>query len=58
MSRRIVAELVLAAGVAFVVTLGPLWSPEAGFLPPHYFAAGGAALTSALALLRQQPRKP
>lgn len=50
-------EMILAAGVAFCVTLGPLWDPATGFLPPHWFAATGAALTSALALLRQQPAK-
>ena len=50
---RKVSETVLAAGVSFVSTLGPLW--EGGVTPQEWTACAVAALVSALALIRQQP---
>ena len=52
---RVAVEMVLAAGVAFLGTLGPLTA--GGIESAELMAAGVAALTAALALLRQQPRK-
>ena len=52
---RLVSEAVLAAAVAFGTTLSPLL--EGGITPQEWIAAGIAAATAALALVRQQPVK-
>jgi hypothetical protein len=52
---RLITEMILAAGVAFGGTLGPL--TENGLTAAEWLAAGVAAATAALALLRQQPKK-
>lgn len=52
---RLVAETVLVAAIAFGSALTPLW--ENGVTPAEWTSCGVAALISALALIRQQPKK-
>lgn len=52
---RLALEMFLASAVAFGGTLGPLF--DGGLTASEYVAAGVAAATAALALLRQQPKK-
>jgi hypothetical protein len=54
MKIRFVVETILASAVAFGGTLGPLW--DGGLTPAEYTAAGVAAATAALAMIRQQPK--
>ena len=52
---RLAIETILVSAVAFGTTLTPLY--DGGLTPAEWTAAGVAACVSALAMIRQKPKK-